>query len=130
VRFVLDADLGRLRIPARRLPRRRDGLWRHTCFEVFVSSRLPRYGEYNFSPSGEWAGYAFSSYRRRSAVRRSRPRVRLFRNGLEAKVEAGPRIGLAAVIEEKTGALSYWALRHPPGKPDFHHRRAFALRLP
>jgi hypothetical protein len=39
------------------------------------------------------------------------------------------RIGLSAVIEGKDGALSYWALRHAPGKPDFHHRRAFALEL-
>ena len=37
------------------------------------------------------------------------------------------RIGLAAVVEEKSGALSYWALRHAPGKPDFHHPDAFAL---
>jgi hypothetical protein len=33
------------------------------------------------------------------------------------------------VIEEIDGALSYWALRHAPGKPDFHHRDAFALEL-
>jgi hypothetical protein len=39
------------------------------------------------------------------------------------------RVGLAAVIEEKSGALSYWALRHAPGKPDFHHPDAFALTL-
>jgi hypothetical protein len=33
------------------------------------------------------------------------------------------------VIEAADGSLSYWALRHPPGKPDFHHRDAFALEL-
>jgi hypothetical protein len=33
------------------------------------------------------------------------------------------------VIEEKNGALSYWALRHPAGKPDFHRRSAFAMEL-
>ena len=38
-------------------------------------------------------------------------------------------IGLAAVIEETSGTLSYWALRHAPGKPDFHHPDAFALAL-
>jgi hypothetical protein len=40
------------------------------------------------------------------------------------------RLGLAAVIEEKGGRISYWALAHAPGKPDFHHRDCFQLRLP
>ena len=39
-------------------------------------------------------------------------------------------LGISAVIEEQDGRLSYWALAHPPGKPDFHHRDCFALRLP
>jgi hypothetical protein len=34
------------------------------------------------------------------------------------------------VIEETNGRLSYWALAHPPGKPDFHHSDCFALELP
>jgi hypothetical protein len=43
----------------------------------------------------------------------------------------GPwRLGLSAVIEEASGRLSYWALTHPPGKPDFHHSDCFALELP
>ena len=40
------------------------------------------------------------------------------------------QVGLSAVIEAKDGSRSYWALAHPPGKPDFHHRDCFALRLP
>jgi len=43
----------------------------------------------------------------------------------------GPwRLGLSAVIEEAGGGRSYWALAHPPGKPDFHHSDCFALELP
>lgn len=43
----------------------------------------------------------------------------------------GPwRLGLSMVIEEVCGTKSYWALRHPPGKPDFHHRHCFAIELP
>jgi hypothetical protein len=41
----------------------------------------------------------------------------------------GRAVGLSAVIEEVDGSKSYWALRHPPGQPDFHHRDCFALRL-
>ena len=39
------------------------------------------------------------------------------------------RIGLSAIIEETDGAKSYWALAHPPGKPDFHHPTCFAATL-
>ena len=40
--------------------------------------------------------------------------------------DAAWRLGLAAVIEETSGRKSYWALAHPPGKPDFHHPDCFA----
>lgn|GEM_PF-5239716 len=40
-------------------------------------------------------------------------------------------LNLAAVIEEKSGTKSYWALAHPPeGPPDFHHPSCFVLELP
>ena len=131
VNFKLDADLDRLRIPVRRPRRFADGLWRHTCFEVFIATRSRAYREYNFSPSGEWAAYAFLSYRKRMPAHPRRPRFRVHRRGLAATIEVRGRvkIGLCAVIEEKNGSLSYWALRHPRGKPDFHHRRAFAMEL-
>ncbi|WP_106639253.1 DOMON-like domain-containing protein [Allosphingosinicella vermicomposti] len=39
-------------------------------------------------------------------------------------------LALSAVIEEKNDRVSYWALKHPSGKPDFHHEDCFALELP
>ena len=39
------------------------------------------------------------------------------------------RLALSAVVEADDGTLSYWALRHPPGRPDFHHADGFVLRL-
>jgi hypothetical protein len=39
------------------------------------------------------------------------------------------RLGLSALVEAIDGELSYWALRHLPGKPDFHHVDAFDLQL-
>jgi len=50
---------------------------------------------------------------------------RLFSGDFSGKM----RLGLSAVIEAADGGLSYWALRHPPGKPDFHRPEAFALEL-
>ena len=39
------------------------------------------------------------------------------------------RLGLSAVIEDANGDISYWALAHPPGKPDFHHADGFACEF-
>jgi hypothetical protein len=39
-------------------------------------------------------------------------------------------LGLSAVLEEKDGTKSYWALAHPREKPDFHDPGCFAARLP
>ena len=61
----------------------------------------------------------------------SRP-GRLLRWGLPRDPQAVPHLlalVVSAVIEDDSGALSYWALRHPPGKPDFHHPDAFAMEL-
>ena len=39
------------------------------------------------------------------------------------------KLGLSAVVEAGDGARSYWALRHPSEKPDFHHRGGLLLTL-
>ena len=39
------------------------------------------------------------------------------------------QLGLSAVLEEKDGTKSYWALAHPRGdKPDFHAPDCFAAQ--
>jgi hypothetical protein len=134
----LEGDLERLRIPRARKPRVADKLWQHTCCELFAGEPAGSgYHEFNFSPSGEWAAYRFADYRDGMPFVGPDPNIRVQREPgvlrLEARVlapSAGKlRIGLSAVIEESDGNLSYWALRHAPGKPDFHHRDAFALTL-
>ena len=101
----------------------------------------PEYREFNFSPSGKWAVYDFRGYRN-SGVPESKltPGIVVHKtmDRLELGAEIGQvllpqgrplRLGLSAVVEDAAGILSYWALRHPPGKPDFHHRDAFALQM-
>lgn len=140
--FVLQGDLANLRITEERPRRRVDELWRHTCFEAFLMTEDgPGYREYNLSPSGEWAAYGFRDYRQPGvAVDQSAPLIRVHRSAqhlaLAAEVSLEPpllyrsiRLGLSAVVEAADGGVSYWALRHPPGKPDFHHADAFALQL-
>jgi hypothetical protein len=71
------------------------------------------------------------------AAGHSAPTIAVRRESTELELEASiPMpdkeklvLGISAVIEELDGGLSYWALRHAPGKPDFHHPQAFALEL-
>ncbi len=39
------------------------------------------------------------------------------------------RVGLTAVVEDRAGGLSYFALRHPRDNPDFHDAAGFAVSL-
>lgn len=128
-----------LLLPPAATPARRDELWRHTCFELFVGVPGSGYLEFNFSPSGEWAAYGFSGYRIGMRDLEIAPPVieaGFDTEGYALGVSVSPgelaepwRIGLSAIIEEHGGAKSYWAVAHPPGKPDFHHPDCFALEL-
>ena len=145
-RYSLVADMSRVRVPQSGGSGRADALWKHTCFEAFVAAGdAPGYHEFNFSPSLGWAIYRFSAYREgmSSAEIGRAPEISVRRSDdglvLESAVRLRDlvdlpdvrqlRIALAAVIEDNDGRLSYWGLRHPPGKPDFHHPNGFALEL-
>jgi hypothetical protein len=139
ISYALKGDIARLRIPPPRAPRVAERLWQHTCCEIFIAREgAPGYREFNLSPSGEWAAYAFDDYRQGAReVEPIDPGIRVEREPRRLELVASVpvaengklRIGLSAVVEEDGGQLSYWALRHAPGKPDFHHADAFALEL-
>jgi len=127
-------------LPPPALSERADGLWRTTCFELFLKrAGASSYAEYNFSPSTRWAAYWFDGYREgMRAMPCAAPPIVERGEGFvtRAAVHLGDSpagallVGLSAVIEEKDGTKSYWALAHPPGKPDFHDPACFALELP
>ena len=139
--YIVSGRIGDLRMPPIVAAARTDELWRHTCFEAFVrGSAGPAYYEFNFSPSTQWAAYRFDSYRSgmRIATEIAAPRIEVRSSAetytLQAALEfdglSSPlHLGLSAVFEETNGRKSYWALAHPPGKPDFHHADCFALEL-
>ncbi|MCR5869724.1 MULTISPECIES: DOMON-like domain-containing protein [unclassified Sphingomonas] len=128
--------------PGRASPARTDNLWQTTCFEAFARvGGECAYREFNFSPSGDWAVYAFDDYRR--AMTRPLVGQELTVMAIEDSdclvVEAifarrelagGDQLNLTAVIEETDGTKSYWALAHPGDRPDFHHPDGFVLELP
>lgn len=139
--FLLAGFTG-LRIPPAREACARDGLWQHTCCEAFIANAgETAYREFNFSPSGEWAIYDFSSYRQPAARAISRsPAIKLavandgFR--LSAHVDrselptgAQLQLGLCCVLESEDGSKSYWAAKHTAAQPDFHQRNSFIITL-
>ncbi len=128
-------------------PNRAGRLWEHSCFEAFLCATLGgAYCEFDFAPSYEWVAYGFTGYRNGmrelmeiaigSVVTSSNETDYEMQISLDlgclpnTPADATLHLGLSAVIEELSGNKSYWALAHPPGAPDFHHRDCFALKLP
>lgn len=139
--FCVGAPIDRFVVPPPTEQSRADDLWQSTCFEAFLKpADGDAYREWNFSPSSQWAAYDFESYRskRENADVESPPYIRNQDNlrwwqlGATIPVEADQRwqLGLSAVLEEKDGTKSYWALAHGDGPPDFHSPDCFAAQLP
>ena len=136
--FGVSAPASRFVIPNGE-PGRADDLWQTTCFEAFLKRDGEAYREWNFAPSGQWAAYDFSGYREPSAEPDvAPPYIRMEDNftwwtlGATIAVEAAVewQLGLSAVLEEKDGTKSYWALAHPDDdRPDFHDPVCFVARL-
>jgi hypothetical protein len=138
--FGVGAPAERFVIPESE-PVRADELWKTTCFEAFLrEAGKKRYREWNFAPSGQWAAYDFSGHRKgmKDADVGQQPYIRMEDNftwwGLGATIAVPAEIdwdlGLSAVLEEKDGTKSYWALAHGGEEPDFHAADCFAARLP
>ena len=144
--YIVTGQMSSIRIPSAAANARSDGLWRRTCFEAFIrASPGAEYYELNFSPSGQWAVYLFASYRSGMRVADEITGVPINMNAdadrcvLQASLDQNqftglPRnhtwhLGLSALIEDASGGVSYWALAHPPGKPDFHHADGFACEF-
>lgn len=140
--YRLRGDLSGLDLPTAETVLPPERLWAYTCLEAFVATAgETAYVEFNFAPNGQWHRFAFSAYRQGMALPQTPvPQIALARDaaglGLSVRLAAsalpaGPlQVGLTAVLLDRAGRHSYWALRHPPGRPDFHHRDGFALALP
>lgn len=139
--YAVAGTIDALVVPAPAAPHRSDGLWRTTCFELFIAIGGEDYLEFNFSPSGSWAAYRFNGYRAdmcelalpppQIALDTGKDQLTLTATlSLAALPEATiGQAGMCAVIEASTGDKSYWALTHPRGAPDFHHPDCFAFDL-
>jgi hypothetical protein len=129
-------------------------LWLRTCCELFVRDpkRPEPYLEFNFSPAGDWAFYAFDGTLRgmRSppwpqSIRAPEVRSRMdqrsgdhFPHRLVVDVTI-PRVILGSaselfptVVLETHAGTSLWAIWHPIDRPHFHHPDNFlrAVEVP
>jgi len=142
LRFQVEGDLGAVIWPGfDKPPERADYLWQHSCFEAFIGfDEALGYYEFNYATSMQWAVYRFDDYRAGMRDADATPvwghanpesgfsECHFTVRDLDERGEW--HLGLSAVIEEKDGTKSYWALAHAPGKPDFHNRDCFIARLP
>lgn len=121
-------------------------LWEHSCFELFLKAddrQTEEYYECNFSPSGCWNIYSFSSYRTDmvEAGVVEKPSIDVSQKkkifSLSAEINVSGIIpasqpldvGVSCVVEGVDGELGYWAISHPREKPDFHDPRSFLKSL-
>jgi hypothetical protein len=117
--------------------RRAHDLWRSTCFEAFLKPRdSSKYWEINLSPRCEWNAYAFTDYRTptppQETVMFHLEKMEIEPGGLRALLKLNDlqmnfQIGLCCVLETSAGEKSFWALKHPAAKPDFHDAAGFIL---
>lgn len=139
--YIIKGKWADLKIPpVSNPPQRKDFLWEHTCFEVFLGlNGSPSYSEWNFSPSGDWAHYDFSDYRTAAASRQDDELYELSWMPVSAHEahlvttiplleDVGLDVGLSAVLEMRSGQKSYWSLAHSGAKPDFHRREHFLIK--
>ncbi len=145
ISFRIEGDICRLRLPEAGSALRIDGLWQHTCFEAFLRAAADDgYHEFNFAPSGAWTAYRFTSRRHgQESPAMSAPRIEFRRSADSCNMNAAISLaalpdlaratelhaGLAAVIEDESGGLSWWALAHHAERPDFHDPATFTMRV-
>lgn len=147
VKFSLKGDISSLNLPPpSKNPDRIDGLYHHTCLEIFLKSG-ESYLECNFAFSGDWCLFLFEGYRKASSpagelnkklfnidhISRSKEEaslgVSLHLDQMDFWKDSPSHLGLSTVLEHPKRLLSYWALTHVSDKPDFHRSESFIGKL-
>ncbi len=123
-------------------PQRHDGLWQHTCLEIFLAHPDDEgYWEFNLAPNGHWNVYQLEGYRRGlrpdphytflpfTISQQGRGIALVLRCPLpEPLAQRQPlQLAITAVVEHRADPTSYWALHHGGVEPDFHRRDGFQL---
>lgn len=139
IKYIIEGDVKKILWPQEKQAERKDELWKHTCFELFVKQpEAIGYCEFNFSPSKDWNAYEFSDYREGMKLFDSIKTIPINMSYYDNRVELsaiielpnkGINIGISAVLEDKNNKIFYFALKHNSIKPDFHDPSTFIQRI-
>jgi hypothetical protein len=143
--FELRGEVSQIYLPEKSPnPKRRDELWKRTCFEVFFGpEQKNNYWEINLSPTGDWNAYSFTGYREgmKSESKIAGFQTQVVKTPQSLRLEATSdlynlnlnsapmKLSVTAVIETLEGKQSYWAFQHSGEKPDFHLGSSFTARF-
>lgn len=146
IAFSMLGPVSEIAIPVgETFPARKNRLWETTCFELFVAVKgSANYWEFNFSPGGNWNVFSFADTRagmkEEKAYSSLQPVLRIEQGALKLSLDLDigriiPKtvpleVAVCAVLENKNGGKSHWALAHPALRPDFHLRDGFRLSFP
>ncbi len=145
-RYELKSDIKKLEVPEiADKEARKDQLWQTTCFELFIGiENSPRYWEFNISPSGDWNVYRFDDYRQgmQEESKVESLNIYIYRGFSDLLVGVDKfdlrnltsencnfNLSITTVVKEKTGNISYWALKHCGQEADFHLRDSFVCNM-
>ena len=148
ISFCLKGAVDSLKLPhPLENPERREGLFHHTCLEIFIRRGSDQYLEFNFSFTGEWCVFYFDGYRKKSmnpitldstlfelrhishSASEASLKVTIPLKKIDFIGTGEGTLGLSAVLEHPFNILSYWALVHTSTKPDFHLAGSFIAKL-
>lgn len=146
--FCLKGAIDLLKLPQPvENPERREGLFHHTCLELFIQRGGQQYLEFNFSFTGDWCVFHFDGYRKKSMTPITLDSTlfelrHLSHSASEASLKVNiplkkidflgvgeGTLGLSAVLEHPLNILSYWALVHTSTQPDFHQAGSFIAKV-
>jgi hypothetical protein len=141
--FTLSGDTTTIQWPPPTGVTQGSDLWKQTCFELFLATaHSSEYWEYNFSPSRQWAIYAFTDYRQPAPISLTHvptidpPQRSATAFALQAHFTLEPPLikqplimGVSAIIQTTDGQRHFYALRHCSTKPDFHMRASFIVEM-
>lgn len=150
LRYEVMGDLTNLFVPTERGT---EPLWARTCFELFMRSpETPWYWEWNFCPSGAWNFFAMRAPRRHEqpfcagnagieGLHWVRPDERTACLFVKLSPPPSPlaetlwyspeklHVSPTVILKPTAGANTYWALKHPTDKPDFHRADLYSEPL-
>ncbi len=142
LRHVMTGAIESILMAEPEVPVRRMRLWETTCFECFFGvPGQDLYWEINLSTAGHWNVFRLDNYRSglREELSIQALSILVDRSvfSLETELDLSLlgiqdseiELSVTAVIADKRGAMSHWAVCHGGIEADFHLRNSFVIRI-